>query len=378
MQSILLVVIVVHGLIHFMGFAKAFGLADLPQLAQPISVGMGIFWLAAGIVYLAAAAFLAWTPRYWWMVGLGAVVLSQIVIVSAWSDAKVGTIANLLVLAGAVFGFAAQGPLSFRTEYRREVGERLERTASRPETNGALVTEADLAPLPEPVQRYLRLSGSVGKPRVHHFRATWRGRIRGTAQDPWMEFTAEQTNFLDEPSRFFLMNAKRGGLPVDVLHAFRDGSATMRVRLLSLVPLVKGSGPEFTRAETVTLFNDLCLLAPAALIDPAIRWEPIAARSVRGSYTVGANTVSAVLYFDEAGELVDFVSDDRLAMSSDGTQFTAQRWSTPVRDYQDLGGRRVMTHGAGRWHPPAGDFAYIELELVDLRINDGDPNRNRS
>ena len=57
-----------------------------------------------------------------------------------------------------------------------------------------------------------------------------------------MEFTAEQHNFLGEPARFFLMDARRGRLPVDVFHAFHDQSASMRVRLLSLIPLVDASG----------------------------------------------------------------------------------------------------------------------------------------
>ncbi len=291
-------------------------------------------------------------------------MLSQIVIVSSWGDAKVGTIANLLVLAGVVYGFAAQGPLSFRTEYRREVGERLTSSASQPETAKALVTEADLAPLPEPLQRYLRLTGSVGQPRVRHFKATWRGRIRGTAQDPWMEFTAEQTNFLDEPSRFFLMDAKRGGLPVDVLHAFRDGSATMRVRLLSLVPLVNAGGPELTRAETVTLFNDLCLLAPAALMDPAIRWEP--STLVPCGEATPSEAIPSAPCSTSTKPANLWISCRTIGWPCRLTERSSphERWSTPVRDYQDFGDRRVMTHGAGRWHSPTGDFAYVELELA--------------
>jgi hypothetical protein len=39
------------------------------------------------------------------------------------------------------------------------------------------------------------------------------------------------------------MKASRGGLPVDVYDAFRDGSTTMGVRLLSLVPM-DARGPE--------------------------------------------------------------------------------------------------------------------------------------
>lgn len=366
MRWVFVVLIGVHGLIHVLGFAKAFGVAELPQLTQPISKGMGVVWLGAAVALLTTAVLFVGAPRAWWAVGFGALLLSQIVIISSWGDAKLGTIANVVVLVGVVYGFASRGPLSFHAEYRREVRERLAHLVSPP-----LVTEADLTLLPEPVQRYLRLTGAVGQPQVHHFRATWSGRIRATANDPWMAFTAEQYNFIEEPARFFLMDATRSGLPVDVFHEFSGDHATMRVRLLSLVPLVDAGGPEVDRAETVTLFNDLCLLAPAALIDPGIRWEVLDARSVRAHYTVGSNTISAVLWFNDIGELVNFVSDDRLAASPNGTEFTQRPWSTPVKDYRSFGARRVSTRGEGRWHPPEGEFAYLEIELVDLQTNDG-------
>lgn len=364
MKWLFFALVLTHGAIHVMGFAKAFGLAELPQLTQPVSRAMGITWLAASLAMFATGVLYVRESQLWWAIGFAAVVISQLVILSAWSDARFGTVANVLVLMGVFYGFASLGPLSFRAEYRRAVEERIPATISLP-----VITEADLEPLPESVQRYLRIVGVVGQPRIHHFRAEWRGRIRTTADDPWMEFTAEQYNFPDEPARFFLMDATRSGLPVDVLHVFEGGSATMRVRLLSLFPMVDAGGPEATRAEVVTLLNDLSLLAPGALIDPSIRWEPIDERSVRAEYTVGPNRISAVLLFNQEGELVDFVSEDRLAASSDGSEFTRQGWSTPVGDYRSLGPLRVMSRGEGRWHPPDGEFTYIELELVDLELN---------
>ena len=364
MRWMFFVLIAVHGLVHFLGFAKAFGLAELPQLTRPISKGMGGLWIGTGLALLATAVLLIVAPRVWWAVGIGAVLLSQCVIISSWSDTKFGTIANVVLLAGVVYGFASQGPLSFRAEYRREVDQRMAETSSTP-----LVSERDLGTLPEPVRQYLRVAGTVGQPRVHHFKAAWRGRIRAAPDDAWMDFTAEQHNFLDEPARLFSMHAVKGGMPVDVLHIFRRDSATMRVRLLSLVPLANASGPELNRAETVTLFNDLCLLAPAALVDPAIRWDPIDPNSVRAHYTVGSSTISAVLSFNDAGELVDFVSEDRMVASPDGRQFTRRRWSTPVSHYRTFGQRRVSTRGQGLWHRPESDFVYIELELTDLQTN---------
>lgn len=367
MKWLLVGLIGIHGLIHFMGPMKAFGLAELPQLTQPISKGVGVVWLAAGVAMLVAAAMLVWAPRLWWMAGLVAVVLSQTVIVTSWGDAQFGTVVNIVVLAAALYGFASEGPLSLRSEYRNEIAARLEASNE----SAPLVTEADLGHLPDPVRRYVRMTGAVGQPRVRHFRATMRGRIREAASDPWMEFTSTQHNFVDEPARFFLMHAKRGGLPIDVFHAFREHRATMRVRLLSVVPLVDARGPKLTRAETVTLFNDLCLMAPGALVDPKIRWEALDGRSARGYFTAGSNTVSAELYFSEADELVDFISDDRLAASSDGDDFVPRRWSTPVSEYRSFGPLRVMSRGEGRWHPPDGDFAYFQAELLEVRMNGG-------
>jgi hypothetical protein len=366
MRWLFFALIVGHGLVHAMGFAKAFSFAELPQLTVPISRRMGLLWLTAGLAHLVAGVLLIDAPRVWWAVGLVAVLLSQFVVMSAWDDAKFATLVNLVVLAGVVYGFAAQGPFSLRAEYEREVGQRtVDRVA--PE----LVAESDLAPLPDAVQRYLRVVGAVGQPKIHDVRARWTGRIRSGPDDPWMPFTAQQHNFLGEPSRFFLMDARRSGLPVAVYHAFQDDSASMRVRLLSMLPVAHASGPEFTRAETVTLFNDLVLLAPAALIDADVRWEPLGDGEARGHFTAGSHTVSAVLSFNQAGELVDFVSDDRLAASPDGTELIPQGWSTPVGRYRDFGARRAATRGEGRWHPVEGDFAYIELELVELEYNGG-------
>jgi hypothetical protein len=110
---------------------------------------------------LASAAALFAAPRWWWAVGAVAVAVSQAVIITSWSDARFGTIANVLVLMGVVLGYFFAGPTSLKAEYEREVQRGLARAVPM-----ADVTEADLAPLPSPLQRYLRLVGVVGHPRV--------------------------------------------------------------------------------------------------------------------------------------------------------------------------------------------------------------------
>jgi hypothetical protein len=158
------------------------------------------------------------------------------------------------------------------------------------------------------------------------------------------------------------------GLPFDGYHAYIGDAATMQIKLGGLLQVVDAKGPEMNRGETVTMFNDLCLLAPATLISPAIRWEEIDSLTVRGIFTNAGNTISAVLTFDPSGALRSFVSNDRY-LSEDGKAYLNYPWSTPVDEYRDLGGRKVTAGGEAIWQTPSGPYAYGRFELEELEVN---------
>jgi hypothetical protein len=364
MTVVFAIVLVVHGLIHVLGFAKAFGLADLPHLTQPISPWLGALWLLAALLFLAAAAALFVWPRGWWAIGAIAIALSMVVIVPSWTDAKFGALGNLIVLIGIGFGFLAQGPVSLRAAYERDVDRALTRLA--PE---ARISDADLAHLPAPVQRYLRTAGVVGQPRVRNFHVRMHGRIRGARDARWTPLAAEQYNFVDEPARLFYLSASMFMIPVQGYHRYIGPSATMRVKAAALVPVVDVAGAEMDQGETVTMFNDMCVMAPATLIDPAIVWEPVDARTARASFTNAGHTIRAELSLSDAGELVNFWSDDRYQTSPDGKSVKKVRWSTPLAAYRAFGRVRLASGGEARWHEASGDYAYIELTLDDVRYN---------
>jgi hypothetical protein len=143
----------------------------------------------------------------------------------------------------------------------------------------------------------------------------------------------------------------------------------MRVKAAALVPVVDVSGAEMNQGETVTMFNDMCVMAPATLIDPAIAWESVDARTARARFTNAGQTIRAELSFNEAGELTHFWSDDRYQASPDGRTVKKVRWSTPLASYRSFGPVRLASGGGGRWHEPGRDYAYIELTLDDVQYN---------
>jgi hypothetical protein len=360
-----------HGLIHLLGVVKGFGWAEVSQLAEPIGVVGGVVWLVAAALVLTAAVLLAvGASAWWWAIALGAAVISQIAITSSWHDARAGTVVNLVLVLAAGYGFSAEGPSSFHAQYR----ERAEQALADVGFSPAVLDEADLVDLPSPLAAYIRCSGAVGRPRVVSFHADFHGRIRSGPDAAWMPFTGQQVNtFGPRPQRIFLMDATRSGLPVIVLHVFADTTATMRVKLLSLFTVVDASGPEMDRGETVTVFNDLVVMAPGAIPGAPVTWTALDALHVRGEFTDGDQTVSAVLTFNAEHDLVDFVSDDRTRASADGKNFTQQRWSTPLTGHHDSDGHRVFTLGKGVWNAgqPGGPITYLQFHLDAISYNVG-------
>lgn len=349
--------IALHGFIHFMGFAKAFGLGDFPQLTKDISKPVGVFWLLAALSLIACAGLMFW-KREWWPVGLAAVVLSQALIFSVWQDAKFGSMVNAVLLIAAILTL---GAWRFENTFRRDVAEGLARTqaAATP-----LITEANLQRLPLPVQRYLRYTGVLNKPGIHSVKIIFEGQMRGRGKD-WFPFRSEQYNFFDTPTRLFYMKGQMFGVTVPGYHAYKNGVATMQIKLFGLLPVVDQRGDVMNKAETVTVLNDMCLMAPATLIDERIQWEAIDSTSAKAVFTCNGISVSAILYINEAGQLTNFVSDDR----SDISDMQQHRFSTPVRDYKNFNGYNVMTYGESIWHYPDEAFTYGQFTLKDIQYN---------
>lgn len=364
MKVILIIVLGMHGLIHLMGFAKAFNLAVLGRQTQPISRIAGGFWLLASALFLIAMGYYLSGQESWWILAATAIVLSQVLIIMTWKDARFGTLGNIILLVPVLLAFLHARPDSYYHLYKSAVMERLSSSAE-PD----VLSDSALQYLPGPVVKYLRYTCAIGKPLIRNVRAVFSGRMKPSLESSWTDITSRQYDFFDnDRSRFFYIESKMYGLPFEGLHRYSGRSATMKIKLASFLEVADAKGDEMNQGETVTLLNDMCILAPATLISHDIRWETIDSLTVTAIFTNQGNTVSAVLHFNEQGALINFVSSDRF-LSPDGKTYLRYPWSTPVREYRNFDGRKVPTYGEAIWLTPNGPFTYANFYLQEVEYN---------
>jgi hypothetical protein len=362
MKYIFSAIVFLHATIHLTGFLKAFRLARIEQLTSDISELSGIFWLLASVLFLVSGIAYIAKADFWYIPAFIAVLISSILIISVWHDAKFGILANLIILVIVIISF---GTSAFHNKYKSDVKAGLSTTTDLPVS---VLTEADIEYLPEPVKKYIRSSGAIGKPKVYNFRIEFKGQIRQNEQSEWMPFTTVQYNFMETTSRYFFMKAVMKKLPVAGYHRFSNGKAYMDIRLFSLFRVQYLSGPEADISETVTFFNDMCCMAPATLTDKRIKWLETCDDKVRAEFTSNNITISAWLYFNDKGELINFISDDRYAAVDNNTVLRL-RWSTPLKDVGDIDGFKLAKSAETIYSYPEGDFCYGTFSLIHVEYN---------
>ena len=357
MKIAFVILLLLHGLIHLMGFLKAFGFAEIPQLSQNFSKPEGLLWLAVTLAFIITGILFLMKNNLWFWIALAAVLLSQVLIILNWQDAKFGTIANLIVLVVAIFAIASW---NFQKQYAQDVSQSFKDVTFSEE----IIYEKDMLHLPIPVQEYLKYVGVIGRPKIKTAKAIFKGEMRERGKD-WFGFTSEQYNFFKKPTRLFFMKANFKGLPTQGYHRYKDGKASMLIKLLSVFPVVDIKEPEMFKTETVTFFNDMCLFAPAALIDEKIIWENIDDKSVKAIYTNKGVCISAILYFNAKGQLINFVSEDRMDINSN------QRipFSTPVKKYGIINGYNLAVVADAVYQFPDGDFVYGKFYVQEVEYN---------
>ncbi|OFX25221.1 MAG: hypothetical protein A2V77_17795 [Anaeromyxobacter sp. RBG_16_69_14] len=230
----------------------------------------------------------------------------------------------------------------------------------------AIVTDADLAPLPAAAQRYLRFMGAVGKPRIWSLRVGFEGRFKLARDSDWLPCKTIQYNSRDELARLFYMTIRVKLIPMLGRDTYLRGKGRMLGRALDLITVVDGSGPEFDIGELVTYLNDAILMAPSMLLGSETTWTAVDDLAFDITFADRGTTVRARVFLDERGAPMNFSTTDRFMDDpARPGHYVRARWMTPMDDWMEVEGRRLPTSGKAVWYPEgAAPLPYADFRLV--------------
>ncbi|MBL7872461.1 MAG: hypothetical protein JNM78_12665 [Cyclobacteriaceae bacterium] len=362
MKVVFLIIVLLHGLIHLLGFVKGFELKEVKELTLPISKPLGIVWLAATILFLTYGVLHVLNAKYAWLIGLVAVVLSQVLIILFWKDAKFGTIPNVIILAVSIVSF---GCYSFQKITQQETVQLLNKNLS---IENSTLNENDLSNLPEPVKKWLKNSGIIGKPFISYGKVTQIAEMQmKPEQDNWMTATAKQLTTIDNPAFIWSVDVKMNSLlNFQGRDKFDDGKGEMLIKMNSLFTIVNEHGEKLDEGTLQRYLGEMVWF-PSLALSPYITWEQIDENEAKATMTYTGTSGSGTFYFNSNGDVTKFSA---LRYKGNETNAKKYNWEMNILDYKTFKGIKVPAKMTSTWKLDDKDWTWLKMEVTDIKYNE--------
>ena len=344
------VIAILHGLIHLMGFVAYWPLGKISELPYKTTllggrwdIGLGgmrafsLLWLLAALGFVIAAIALALGRSFWAPLMLAAVLLSMVICILDWRAAFRGALIDVVFLLalGVVFGLRVK-PAPFPAY-------------------GATSTPAQMAPfptgLPEPVERFYHLTYGEEIPVYQSAVFSGRGTIRfmGITFPGRVRFT----HIAGQGYRHYL-EATFYGLPVfKVNEHYLDG----RARLVLPVGIVEND-PGVDSAANQGLWAETLWYPAVYLTDPRVHWEAVNDTTTRLYVPFGEEEQEFTVQFDPQTGTVARMETLRYRDEKAGKL----RWWTETIQGKSQNGKPAPEYAAATWEDESTPWLVIELE----------------
>jgi hypothetical protein len=361
MKVAFLIIVLLHGIIHLLGFVKGFELKEVRELTLPISKPAGIVWLTTAILVLTYGALYLLNYKYAWLVGIVAVVFSQVLVLMFWKDAKVGTIPNLIILTVSIISF---GYYNFQKVIQEETAQLLNNNVN---AENRTLNEGDLINLPDPVKNWLRKSGALGKPFISYGKVTQIAEMQMKPdQDNWLTAKAIQYTTIDNPAFIWAVDVKMNGLlNFQGRDKFEDGKGEMLIKLNSVFNIVNERGDKLDEGTLQRYIGEMVWF-PSLALSPYISWEQIDGNTAKATMSYKGTTGSGTFYINSNGDVTKFSA---LRFKGNETDAKRHHWEMNILDYKTFEGIKVPSKMTSTWKLDDGDWTWLKMEVTDIKYN---------
>lgn len=373
MRILFFVILLLHAAIHLLGFARFLSPASITGMSGETLFSWplggertaGWFWLVAALLLAAAAGLFIGKISWWWLVGLVGLLLSQLLVIHAWPDAKAGSVPNLLLLVAIVLAGAAS---RFESETDRTVNAMYASGAAASSSSASSdgATEESIAALPPPVQRWLRHSGALERPIPRGVFLTQSGQLRTDPKGAFMPAEAEQYFRTDEPGFVWQVHVTMARVvPILGRDSYLDGRGRMLIRAGGLVSMVDAQGPEIDQGTLLRYLGEIVWF-PGAALRPYLAWRAIDDHKAEATMTHRGVSALAILEFDAEGRMNEMTAQRFLGA---GAEAKLTDWVVTVNQWGRFEGVLIPTRGEVSWEMESGRFTYYLWEIKHLEYD---------
>ena len=361
MKYLFSTLIFIHGAIHLLGFIKAFDLANIPQFSVPVSKTAGLIWLLVFVLFTVSG--IAYLTKYqWWSIlAILALILSTILTILVWKDARFATIPNAIILVVAGFSFSQ---VAFNKKVSNEIAQIFAQNTGLEST---IVTTEQLAELPSPVAKWLQASGVVGKEEIHSVFLKQKAQMKmKPGQEKWNEATAEQYFALEKPA--FVWKVSMNIPPfikITGRDKFVDGKGEMQIKLFSLVNVVNEKGGKMDEGTLQRYLGEIVWF-PSVALSPFITWEAIDSLSAQATIKYKGTKGLGTFHFNENG---DFIRYSALRYKDNEPDARRYEWVIDVKEHAVMNGVKIPVKMTATWKLDEGDWTWLELQIKEIRYN---------
>lgn len=361
MRLVLIILLGIHGIIHLFGFLKAFEIFQFNAITQPISRTFGLVWLFTFILFVFTILLLIFKSEYWWLIGFSAVVVSQILIFNYWSDAKFGTIANLIILVSVMIAYSS---FSYKNKILKERIFMLENSKN---ITKDVITEETISGLPYIVQQWLINNGTIGKSPISNVHLVQKLELKlKPEQSEWNNGTAEQYITVQPPSFNWSISTQMNSI-FDVVgrDKFQNGQGEMIIKLFSLFPVAEAKNHEHINQATLQRYLAEIVWYPSAALSSYIKWDSLSEYSAKATMEYNGTKGSGEFHFDEKGDFKKFVA----MRYQDTNSVMPTEWTVVATKTEERNGIKIPVNCEASWKLESGNWTWLKLKIKDIEYN---------
>ncbi|WP_224484724.1 DUF6920 family protein [Robertkochia aurantiaca] len=358
MRTAFIIIIALHALIHLMGFLKGFGISEFEGLSQPVSKTYGFLWLLAFLLLAFTLVLFATHSDFWWLSGIFSVILSQVLILVFWSDAKFGTLINLIILIASVVAWSNHAFLSKVEKEKAGIIQNSETFSDE------IITAEDISHLPNVVKKWLTNSEVIGKQRVPTVYLTQELLLKMKPdQESWYRGSAEQFFSVRPPAFIWTIDMKMNPImPVAGRDKFEAGKGEMLIKLLSLIPVANARDHEKVNQATLQRYLAEIVWFPSAALSDYIKWEALNEYSAKAIMTYEGTRGEGIFHFDHSGRFKKFTA----MRFQDSEKAEPTEWIVTATKTDTRNGVKIPVECEASWKMNDSTWTWLKLKITDI------------